>query len=452
MTVQAQVSRGDRLWSIASATLRNESAILFAAYMVGNVIAYGYQILMSRALQPADYGALVTLTSVYYVFTVIIRAIQTWMIGAVAGAGGALARDPRSVVLSAMRVVVPVAALAFGLHWIGSVWAAEFLHLGSPTPVKVLGLYVATDYFQAIFIGLALGLNKLRVAAMFLVVEPIVRVVSGLAYVHLGLGVSGAMAGFPTANVVVCAIAIVLLYSVLTGRHERGIAQDSSLGIDRYAVLLLVANVCLMVLANLDQLLVKHFFPEDVAGTYALAFVLGRVISLSTIALAVVIFTRSSNMSPTDPARAGMLLKAIVLVGLMAGGITTAYLALPGLFIRILGGAQYSEASGYIGLIAVEMALYSLAYIQAYYHLSVRRAEVIWALVAAIAVEYVLLVQHHEAIWDVLHILIGVMGGLLLAVSLLSWWVLRRTSALSRADAVADEIKEEVSAAANTVR
>ena len=70
-------------------SLRGGSTILFAGYMIGNVIAYFYQMLMSRVLPPTEYGGLVALTSVYYVLAVTVKAVQAWIISAAAGTGGA---------------------------------------------------------------------------------------------------------------------------------------------------------------------------------------------------------------------------------------------------------------------------------------------------------------------------------------------------------------------------
>ena len=67
--------------------------------------------------------------------------------------------------------------------------------------------------------------------------------------------------------------------------------------IDRYASSLLVGNACLMIVASLDQVAVKHYFSDQVAGNYAVAFLLGRVIALSCVSFGWVIFARSATLS-----------------------------------------------------------------------------------------------------------------------------------------------------------
>jgi hypothetical protein len=69
--------------------------------------------------------------------------------------------------------------------------------------------------------------------------------------------------------------------------------------------------------------------------------------------------------------------------------------------------------------------------VQAYYLISVRKMQVAWPLGLAAILEIGLLVQYHATIQQVLLVLILVMGGLLVCVSILSWWALRATTAWS---------------------
>jgi hypothetical protein len=70
------------------------------------------------------------------------------------------------------------------------------------------------------------------------------------------------------------------------------------------------------------------------------------------------------------------------------------------------------------------MAIFSLAYVQAYYLISVRKMQVIWPLCLATVLEIALLVRFHSTIQQVLLILVAVMCGLLISVSIVSWRLL----------------------------
>src|SRR5207244_13092817 len=122
------------------------------------------------------------------------------------------------------------------------------------------------------------GLSGLGFAGIVDVVETGARLIAGVLLVALGLGVQGALAGYAIGNIVSFAIAMVPLWPLL--RKGDGLfsgAKPIEL-IDRYASSLLVGNACLMIVASLDQVAVKHYFSYTVAGNYSLQILPRRVI------------------------------------------------------------------------------------------------------------------------------------------------------------------------------
>src|SRR5262249_28204267 len=161
--------------------------------------------------------------------------------------------SPRAVLSASMRVLLPLATVAFALLWVSSGWVANFLRLEARTPVVVLGLYVSSSFLRPVAVGLPMGLNRPRLASPILLLEPGVRLVVGVALVILGLGVTGALVAFVAGNVVSFAIALAALRSVLVLRHDGAPAVISSGRYDPYALLVLAINVFLMTIASVDQ-------------------------------------------------------------------------------------------------------------------------------------------------------------------------------------------------------
>lgn len=406
-------------------TLGSGSCLLFLGSMVGNAVAYGYQMILSRLLSPTDYGTLTTLTSAFYILAVFWRAAQGWIIDAVAGAGGLPPRPPEAVLGSAMRTLLPLGAFVLVAHWLGREAAAQFLHLGSPIPILMLGLYVSTTCLLPIAIGIPLGINQFTLASGALILESLTRLLAGVIFVILGLGVSGALGGFVVGNIAAFATTIVVLRPLLAARRLPRSAKGSPARTDSYALFSLLANTCLMAIVSIDQVVVKHYFSGEVAGNYAVAFLLGRVISMSTMSLAWVIFARSATMPINDASRPALLIKGLAISGAIAIAMTAIYTLAPDFIVRVLGGGGYSLARGYVALEGTEMTLFSLLYVQVYYLISVRKMQVVWPLAGAVLLEIAFLATYHSTVQQVLLVLNLVMGGLLLAVSALSWALLR---------------------------
>lgn len=406
-------------------SFHSESAFLFGGLMLANAVAYAYQMLLARIMSPADYGILVTLASISYVLAVLMRTFQAWVIKATTAT-----RDPglgqvRAIFSVAMRRLVPLGGVAFGVSWLASNWVADFLHLETATPVIVLGLYIFSSFLVPVSRGMLLGLNRLYFASLIHVLEPVVRLITGATLVVWGWHVNGALMGFAAGNLVAFAIGLVLLWPLFTYRRDPVPPAGDLHGWDPYAVLVLVANTCLMIIASVDQIAVRHFFSEQVAGNYAVAFLLGRVITMSTISLGWVVFARAALLPVDDPKQTHLFVKGLLATGAIAVTLGVGYLIAPALAVRLMGGSQYGLADTYVGLVGIEMTLFAFVYVQAYYHLSVKRMAVIWPLCLAVILEVALLALYHDTVQQVLLNLILVMGGLLTYVSALSWHSLR---------------------------
>jgi len=425
LLLRARASPYRRVRTAVWRSLRGKSGFLFAGLMLSNAVAYAYQMVMSRMLSPADYGVLVTLTSISYVLAVLMRTVQAWVIKAVAATGDAGGRRARAAFRVAMRTLVPLGMAALALHWLASGWVADFLQMDAATPVVVLGLYTLSSLVVPVPRGLLLGLDRLYLASVVHVLEPAVRLIAAVALVVWGLGVNGALAGYAAGNLAAFAVALATLWPLLARRDNPELGGDDVGGLDRYALLVLAVNVCLMVIASIDQVVVKHYFSDEVAGNYAVAFLLGRIIALSTMALGWVIFTRSAIAPLDDPRRARLLLKGLVVIGAISLTLTAAYLIAPVLAVRLMGGSRYAIADAYVGLVGIEMTLFSFVYVQAYYQISVRKMQVVWPLCLGALLEAALLARYHQTVEQILLCLIAVMAGLLVCVSGLSWWILR---------------------------
>lgn len=392
--------------------------MLSLGLMAANVIAYGYQLGMSRLLLPGDYGIVITLTAIAYVLVVIVRTFQAWVIKAIADGGTGLARATSA---AALRVLLPLGGAIFVALWAGSRWIADFLQLTDALPIVMLGLYVWSSVLLPIGNGLLLGLGRLRMAAVVAMVDPIIRIASGVTLILAAKGASGALLGFAIGACGAFALSMKSLWPTLRQPSSSPKTPRRFAALDRYSTLMLIANVSLMSLSSIDQVAIKHYFSAEVAGNYSVAFMLGRVILNSTMALTWVLFTRSATMSNADPGRRRLLTRWIAIIATLALIPTVAAALSPGLVARIMGGSQYHLADGYVALVGAEMTVFSLVYVQAYYLMSIRQMRVVWPLVLAMPAATVLLITFHNSVQEVILVLVSTMLAQLAAVTVLCW-------------------------------
>lgn len=404
-------------------SFRGGSVSLFMGIMSANVIAYGYHTVIARSLPPADYGALVTLTSISYALAVLGRTLQAWVIKATCNTESASSGHLRLIFGAALRVVILLGSLTLLVHWLASPWVADFLRLQSTIPVFVLGVYAFTAFLTPLPRGVLLGLNRLHLAGAIYALEAVARFIAGIVLVSWGLGTAGALASYAVGELLAFVIALVPLWSLL---RTRGAAlKDNRLRVlDGYGAFVLVTNILLVCMTNIDQITVKHFFSEHVAGNYAVAFLLGRIIAMSTMALGWTIFARAATLPIGDPKQARLFIKGLLVTGLIAGSLMLGYIAEPAIAIRLMGGAQYEMAHIYVGLVGIEMTLFAFVYIQVYFLMSLKQTQIVWPLLVAFGAELILLTQYHRTVEQILWSLIAVIGTLCCYVSVLSWSIL----------------------------
>jgi O-antigen/teichoic acid export membrane protein len=404
--------------------LFSDSAFLFAALMAGNGIAYLYQMVLARIMMPSEYGILVTLTSLSYVLAVFNRTFQARIIKAVNEIKDLKSEGLGLLFFSILRTLVPLGATVFVIHIMFARWVADFLRIGSMIPIIMLGFYTFSTFFAPITRGMLLGLNRLRLAGIIQILEPIARLLLGIALVNWGFGVNGALVGFAFGNVVVFFVALFPLLPLLRRPAGSEVSAVNIVIVDKYTRWVLLVNISLMVMASIDQIAIKHFFSAEIAGNYAVAFLLGQVIAMSANVLGWVLFARSANQALSSSRLKVLLAKGLFITGFIALSLTIGFLFAPRLVVGLMGGAQYNTAHTYVGLVGIEMTVFALIYIQSYFLLAMGKTQIMWPLIFSLALVIALLSMYHTTVQQVLISLISVLGGLLIYISGFSWWTL----------------------------
>jgi glycosyltransferase involved in cell wall biosynthesis/O-antigen/teichoic acid export membrane protein len=385
-------------------------SVFYASTMVANVIGFAYLLVLARVLTVAEYGEVVTLTALVYVFGVVTRSLQAKAAQTVTHTSEPAATRNTEAAAALRRMIAPLAAGTAVLFVVGaaiSPWAAGFLRLPSASPVVLLAGYVATHFLLSGPRGVLLGSGRLYYLSGVTLLDPLARL--GLGWALAGrLGTNGAMLGYVAGNLA-ATLAAVWPFLRLRRPHGSGVG----LRLDRQFVYALVLNGALMALASVDPVAIRRYFSETVAGHYAVAFLLGRIILLSTNAVSWVVFAQTVNLRPNDSRVAGILWRGLALGGTIAGLFTIVYWLVPDLVTLAVGGSEFQPASGFVGLVGVEMLLFSLVSILAYYHIAIRNQRLWLPFAAALAVEAVLVGAFHASPQQILLDTTAVLGGLL---------------------------------------
>ncbi len=359
-----------------------------------------FHVVMSRLLGPDRYGALGSLLGIITVVTFGAGALQAAVIQAAARAGhqGALALGRYSwrSVLVAAAALGAAAALSPGL--------ASFLHLASPVPVVLLGVFLSLTLLAVVPQGILLGRLSFAVVAVSLVVGAVLRLGAGVLLVELGLGLDGALAA---TAVSAAGILGVLLWPL---RHDLWSRHGERMGMHVGPAVLAVGAVGgFSALVGVDTFLARHYLSAAAAGHYAAAATAARSALFMPSAIALVAFPRLTSAGLPGAGARQVLVHGIVAVAALAAATGAVMVAVPHTVIAVLFGGRYESAAGTLRILAVAAAGLGVLSLLVYAQVARGRAQ---ALVAwlGVALAAALIAVFHASPATLAWIVLGVTG------------------------------------------
>jgi O-antigen/teichoic acid export membrane protein len=344
---------------------RQHSGALFLliATTVANILAFGYQVVMARLLEPAEYAALTALFGVLILESISSQVIQS---ATAKLAAQYRARDEEAALHAfvrrwTLRVGAASAALGLIVVLLSPVIAGALALPGLSVALLGVSLFLALVFTFGL--GLLQGLARFVWMGSALIAQAGSRLVVGVALVLAGLSVDGAFSGAAAAiaiSVLVLAIPLLPLLRAARGSrvvHELGPAET------RFFLLSAVVLLAYAALTNMDAVLARSLLSPDEAGAYAGAITMGKIVLFAPIAIGFLLLERTARAHARGEDTDRALYLALAFVAATSGLVAAAYLVVPELLVPIVVGAKYPETArliGTYGIAALANALLSL--------------------------------------------------------------------------------------------
>jgi len=129
-----------------------------------------------------------------------------------------------------------------------------------------------------------------------------------------------------------------------------------------------------MIFYSLDIILAKVFFDAEVAGQFAIASILAKIILFGTLPISKAMFPMSSEVSAHDndeKKSKSILRKSLLILGLGVAVVLPIMAFFPDLMIRVFSGTYYPQVSNILVYLAVAMSLLSFTNLIFLYKLSI---------------------------------------------------------------------------------
>jgi O-antigen/teichoic acid export membrane protein len=270
---------------------------------------------------------------------------------------------------------------------------------GSVVPFIILAFTVFVGIPATLSTSFLQGMKRFGALAWSNIVPAASKLGLSVVFVLLGMGTNGALLGLAASQLINLAYTAYL--SAKAGRPRLRLGfKRADLQLVRpelgYAGLVFVASLSINVLLSIDIVAVKHWFSPHEAGLYAGIATIARIIFFLTGPLTAVLIA-SVKLGDARHNRA-LLKRSAGLLALLGGSALAFFALFPAFTITLLLGRRYLEFAPQLPGLSLAIFILSAANLLLFYHLMLRRYQVVGAAVVSLATMVVLLTLHHESI------------------------------------------------------
>lgn len=356
----------------AHAKILSGSIIMLVGSVVVSLANFGYNIGVARLLGPADFSHAAAAVTILMLVSAITLAFQLVCTKLVAKGDSVPARA--AVFQNLLRKSWWAGLILGASMLVATQVLTAYLRLSSPWVIVLLALGLSIYIPLGVKRGGLQGTCRFRSLSWNMAAEAMVKFVGAIVLIEMGFGVLGAVAAI-SASVIV---AYLMPDAARELRSTPGRLETSQLGETVQAIVFFVGQV---IISNIDILMVKHFFPPDLAGLYAAIALVGRLLYFGAWSIVSAMFPVSAESSGE---RQGPALLAIplLLVAAMSAIFVLLLAAFPETVFRSLFGTHFTSAvyglNWLLSMNAAATGIYAISVVLMTYEMSRRIANTGW--------------------------------------------------------------------------
>ena len=371
------------------------------------VVNMAFQLLMSRKLGPVLYGELQTLLMINTALLITVSAVGFVVARFVTYYKSRQQYDMMKFLANWSFIFFCMIGLAgFILNIILSGIMAEFLYIDIFL-IQLFGLLIWISFMVPIIEGILRGLQEFKFVGRYRLLDASLKLLLSGIMVFLGFKLDGVLAGLVVASTITIFFSGYILRKIYISKPHRINLKE----IYKFTVPMFVACLSFSIMASADMILVKHFFPGEMAGFYAAAGILAKVVLGLAFGSAGVMFPKVvEEYSNGNSKEAVKILRNTLKINFIPGIIITLVFALfPTYISRIVFGPQYN-IDYMLSIYVVAMLFLSFSVVLLMYNLATKRYSFINVFVIAAIVTVYQIVSFHATIYAVVWALLVING------------------------------------------
>ena len=354
--------------------LKHNAVFFFGSVAVGG-LNYLYYPILGRLMQPAAFGELQVLVSLFLQFTIFLNVLG--MISVTILSNYRRSDKAHRVLFEIEKLSVYIALLMLVMSIIFGGWLQVQLRFESSIPFAALALALLVSIPLTFRSSYARAQKRFGIASMSQLIGAAAKMTFSAGLVVIGLGVTGAVFGIVVAQFV--AFLYAARYAARIGFNRPADTNYKTkpdikvvLPELRFAGVTFVSLLVVTLMMSIDVIAVKYFFDAHTAGLYAGIATVARIIFFLAAPIAQVLIPMVT-IKESLKNNIKLLVKSLLLTVLICGSVLLACCMAPELIVKILMGPSYIAYADLLPSLALVVFIISIVNLVFMYYLALRQ-------------------------------------------------------------------------------
>ena len=323
-------------------SFEKQGIIIFAMSIFASGLNYLFQIVSGRLLDPVWYGELNSLFSIINILAVIGNSLGLSIVKYVAEMEDDLGANVKKVFKQCSIIAIPLSIIIVLIM-------SLLMHYNIVSSILTT-MSIVTTALAFILYGVLQGKKKFFQVGIYNMLQPISKMVLGTVLLLIGLHYNFVLVAMSIGAI---ASAIYAYKCIKPEMATKSYENKTTINnVYKYFLFTLISMICLTVFNNVDILLVRNYFTEEIVGQYSSAALFGKIILYIPQALTIMMVPIVAEHKGDEKKT---LFKTMGYSLGLAGCASAGLYILRKLVITILMGEKYLPALEYIAPVCIMM-------------------------------------------------------------------------------------------------
>lgn len=264
------------------------SFILLVGFGLFSFFNLLFHFFMARMLSLSDYGVLVVLFSIIYMLLIFGESMQTVIVKYTTSNKDA--GKLKNFLKKSLKKAWSFSLIIFVCYILLAIPASIILKINYSLFV-ISGLIIFTIFFLSVTRGAMQGRKKFTSLSISMILEGILKIGISILLVYIGLRVYGALIGAIIGALIALGVSFIPLKNIFSSKES----PSDNVGLIDYAKPTFVITLIIMAFYSIDVIIAKIVFVDTLAGSYAIASTLSKIIFWGTQPISKAMFPLSSE-------------------------------------------------------------------------------------------------------------------------------------------------------------